>query len=82
MGSADWMNRNIHHRIEVCFPVFDEGIKKEIKSILKLQLEDNVKAVEINDNMINIPVVTKGKPTQSQYRIYELLNNKANVNES
>ena len=78
MGSADWMNRNIYHRIEVCFPVLDENIGAEIKSILELQLTDNVKCVEINDNMINIPVVTKGKPLQSQYRIYELLKNKAN----
>jgi polyphosphate kinase len=76
LGSADWMNRNIYRRIEVCFPIFDEKIKEEIKSILKLQLLDNVKAVEINDKMINIPVVTKHKPTQSQYRIYELLKEK------
>ncbi|TCC89414.1 polyphosphate kinase 1 [Pedobacter frigiditerrae] len=79
LGSADWMNRNIYRRIEVCFPIFSEEIKAEIKSILKLQLLDNVKAVEINDKMINIPVVTKHKPTQSQYRIYELLKEKYNV---
>ncbi len=79
MGSADWMNRNIYRRIEVCFPVYDEDIRAEIKSILNLQLADNVKAVEINDKMISIPVVTKGKPMQSQYRIYELLNHKTNV---
>ncbi len=77
MGSADWMNRNIYRRIEVCFPVFDENIKAEIKSILELQLADNVKAVTINDKMINIPIVTKGKLHQSQYDIYELLKRKA-----
>ncbi len=81
MGSADWMNRNIYRRIEVCFPVYDEDIKAEIKAILNLQLADNIKAVEINDKMINIPIVTKGKPMQSQYRIYELLNHKSHVNE-
>jgi polyphosphate kinase len=26
MGSADWMNRNIYHRIEVCFPVYDKAL--------------------------------------------------------
>ncbi len=77
MGSADWMNRNIYRRIEVCFPVFDKDIKAEIKTILKLQLADNVKAVTINDKMINIPVVTKGELHQSQYNIYELLKRKA-----
>ncbi|HTM99744.1 MAG TPA: polyphosphate kinase 1 [Pedobacter sp.] len=79
MGSADWMNRNIYRRIEVCFPVFDEDIKAEIKALLKLQLTDNVKAVEINDKMINIPVVTKGELNQSQYSIYEFLKSKADV---
>jgi polyphosphate kinase len=79
MGSADWMNRNIYRRIEVCFPVFDDDIKAEIKDILKHQLADNVKAVTINDKMINIPVVTKGELNQSQYRIYQLLKSKTDV---
>ena len=33
MGSADWMNRNIYRRIEVCFPVLDQTLKQEIKNI-------------------------------------------------
>jgi len=77
LGSADWMNRNIYRRIEVCFPIFDDTIKLEIKAILALQLADNVKAVVLNDNMINIPVVTKQQPIQSQYRIYKLLKEKS-----
>jgi polyphosphate kinase len=79
LGSADWMNRNIYRRIEVCFPVFDGDIKAEIKAILKHQLADNVKAVTINDKMINIPIVTKGELNQSQYRIYQLLKSKTDV---
>jgi len=79
LGSADWMNRNIYRRIEVCFPIFDEDIKKEIQSILKLQLEDNVKSVRINDKMINVPIVTKKEPLQSQSRIYEMLKSKSDV---
>ncbi|WP_379093850.1 hypothetical protein [Pedobacter sp. UC225_65] len=60
LGSADWMNRNIYRRIEVCFPILGfHRIQAEIKSILKLQLADNVKSVEINDKMINVPIVTK-----------------------
>ncbi len=76
MGSADWMNRNIYRRIEVCFPVLDEDVKKEIKSILKLQLADNVKSVVLNDKLMNVPIVTTKEPVQSQYRIYELLKGK------
>jgi polyphosphate kinase len=38
MGSADWMNRNIYRRIEVCFPIYDPLIKDVISTILNLQL--------------------------------------------
>lgn len=43
-GSADWMRRNLSRRIEVIFPIYDENIKKEIFDIIKIQLQDNVKA--------------------------------------
>lgn len=42
MGSADWMNRNIYSRIEVCFPVYDAQLKQLIIKIINLQLNDNV----------------------------------------
>ncbi|HEX8607341.1 MAG TPA: polyphosphate kinase 1, partial [Pedobacter sp.] len=41
MGSADWMNRNIYGRIEVCFPVYDPNIKEIISNLLKLQLSND-----------------------------------------
>src|SRR6202000_2233798 len=56
MGSADWMNRNIYHRIEVCFPVSDEAMKAEIIAILKLQLNDNVQAVKIDSELNNVKI--------------------------
>ncbi|MBE9598329.1 polyphosphate kinase 1 [Pedobacter sp. MC2016-24] len=42
MGSADWMNRNIYSRIEVCFPVLDSELKRMIRAIINLQLNDDV----------------------------------------
>jgi len=42
MGSADWMNRNIYSRIEVCFPIYDVELKKMLIKIINLQLNDNV----------------------------------------
>ncbi|TCC97063.1 polyphosphate kinase 1 [Pedobacter hiemivivus] len=42
MGSADWMNRNIYSRIEVCFPVYNEELKELLLRIINLQLNDNV----------------------------------------
>ena len=42
MGSADWMPRNLDHRIEVITPVFNEDIKKELIRIVEYGLKDNV----------------------------------------
>ncbi|MCB0527910.1 MAG: polyphosphate kinase 1 [Saprospiraceae bacterium] len=44
MSSADWMERNLSYRIETTFPVYDSDLKAEIKALLDLQLNDNVKA--------------------------------------
>ncbi|WP_214227470.1 polyphosphate kinase 1 [Pedobacter sp. B4-66] len=41
MGSADWMNRNIYSRIEVCFPLYDAKLKEIIMKIVNLQLQEN-----------------------------------------
>jgi polyphosphate kinase len=73
MGSADWMNRNIYRRIEVCFPVYDETIKKQVLEILQLQLQDNGQAVEIDQQLNNVPVPKNGTELCSQEAIYHLL---------
>lgn len=44
MGSADWMPRNLDKRVEILFPVEREELKEELQKILRIQLEDNVKA--------------------------------------
>ena len=44
MGSADWMPRNLDRRVEIMFPVEDPALKEQVVHILKVQLEDNVKA--------------------------------------
>ncbi|SHM27638.1 polyphosphate kinase 1 [Mucilaginibacter sp. OK098] len=73
LGSADWMNRNIYHRIEVCFPVYDKAVKNEIIQIVNLQLQDNIQAVLLNNELENVPV-PKGEPAvQAQREIYRLL---------
>lgn len=41
LGSADWMNRNIYRRVEVCFPVYDENIKKGLLQLIDFQLNDS-----------------------------------------
>ena len=47
-ASADWMPRNFHRRVEVMFPVDDEGLRRRvIDEILATALEDDVKAREL-----------------------------------
>jgi len=43
-GSADWMDRNLHRRIEVAFPVDAPELKTRVIDDLKSYLEDNVQA--------------------------------------
>ena len=44
MGSADWMPRNLDRRVEIAFPLLDESLREKAIHMLKVQLEDNVKA--------------------------------------
>ena len=72
MGSADWMNRNLHSRIEVVFPIYDAGLCEQLDHILKLQLSDNRKAVLLNSRLENqrIPVPDGKAPLAAQEAIY------------
>ncbi len=44
MGSADWMPRNLDKRVEILFPVEDPKLREQVRHILQVQLEDNMKA--------------------------------------
>ena len=49
LSSADWMDRNFFRRIEVCFPVLDEKLKKRvIDEGLKIYLQDNCQAWDMD----------------------------------
>ncbi len=77
ISSADWMVRNLDHRVEATCPVFDEDIKKVLKNILEIQLSDNVKA-RILDNELRNQYVTSegGKKIRAQIEIYNYLQEK------
>ena len=79
MGSADWMSRNLHSRIEVIFPIYSEKLKKEINDILQLQLSDTKKAVLFRADLSNekIPTVSE-KPIAAQEAIYQYVKNLGN----
>lgn len=74
--SADWMIRNLYHRIETAFPVLDKKIKQTIIKILDIQLNDNVKACFIDDRMQNVfknKQSKRKKKVHAQQDIYKLL---------
>lgn len=54
MGSADWMNRNLHSRIEVCFPVLEAELCRQLQDILDFQLNDYKKGVLVNAALENV----------------------------
>jgi polyphosphate kinase len=41
LGSADWMTRNLDHRVEAVAPVEDPAIRRQLKFNLELLLADN-----------------------------------------
>ncbi|QQR73957.1 MAG: polyphosphate kinase 1 [Holophagales bacterium] len=47
LGSADWMSRNLDHRLESMVPVTAPELQVELQAILDLQLADNRKAWDL-----------------------------------
>ena len=74
ISSADWMFRNLDHRVEAACPILDEQIKQEILAILKIQLSDNVKSriLDVNYNNIYVSSQVK-KKIRSQQETYNYL---------
>ncbi len=79
LGSADWMKRNLRSRVECVFPIYDPDLKSELLSILHIQLTDNVKACEIDKNLKNQRIITKGPDIRAQITIYEYFKNKYTI---
>lgn len=80
ISSADWMERNIDHRVEVAIPIYDEELKKRIIDIINLQLSDNCKARKINQSQDNNYIKRGKKEIRSQIAIYDYLNQQETTN--
>lgn len=71
LGSADWMPRNLDHRIEVITPVYDPAIKEEMKRIVEYGLKDTLQGRIVNGNGENEFWTSEGKqPFRSQEALY------------
>ena len=77
IGSADWMTRNLHRRIEVCVPIQDADCKRELLDYFELQWNDNDKAVMIGDTMERQLPALNGETMNAQTAIYNYIRQKA-----
>ena len=76
ISSADWMVRNLDHRIEVATPILDPKIKKELIDIIQIQLRDNQKARIIDPELLNKYVPSSRQKFKSQEETYNYLKGK------
>jgi len=77
ISSADWMVRNLDHRIEVAVPIVDPVIKKELIDIIHIQLKDNQKARILDIDLSNKYVPSeKASRFKSQEETYKFLKGK------
>ena len=76
ISSADWMVRNLDHRIEVAVPILDNNIKRELIDIINIQLKDNQKARILDSELANKYVPLLGRKFKSQEETYLYLKGK------
>ena len=50
IGSADWMPRNFHRRVELLTPIDDPAIRQRLIDLLQTQLSDNAKSWSLSSN--------------------------------
>lgn len=77
ISSADWMVRNLDHRIEAAIQVTNKDIISELREIISIQLQDNVKARWLDKDLSNRYVPTDPQhKIRSQIEIYNYLQKK------
>jgi polyphosphate kinase len=78
MGSADWMIRNLRHRIEVCTPILDADCRRELLDYFEMQWKDNDKAVKLSSDMENQKIADDNTDVfNAQKTIYKYLQKRA-----
>ncbi len=73
ISSADYMTRNTVNRVEVAAPVLDEKLKKRIREMFTILMNDNVKArVMLSDgSYVHATRAANEAPLNSQEYFYE-----------
>lgn len=50
IGSADWMHRNLHNRVELITPIHDLKLKEKLWDFINIMLQDNRQAWILNED--------------------------------
>lgn len=72
IGSADWMPRNLDHRVEVLTPVYNPAIRAELKRIVEWGMMDNQKGRIVDGTGRNLFYTDpeRSEPFRSQEKLY------------
>ncbi len=73
IGSADWMPRNLDHRIEVLTPVYDPAIQADLRRVVEYGLKDTRQGRIVDGSGENHPLpAADGEPLfRSQEALYQ-----------
>lgn len=83
ISSADWMVRNLDHRVEAACPIFEKNIQQELKDLLNIQLADNIKARILDNDLSNQYINPRNmKKIRSQVETYNYLFRKLSTTSS
>jgi polyphosphate kinase len=50
LGSADWMYRNLHARVECIVPIYDRGLREKIWDLIQLHFKDQRQTWDMNSS--------------------------------
>ncbi len=76
ISSADLMSRNLDNRIEVAVPIYDSSIRNELRDILEISWNDNIKSRILDESLSNKYYRGGEVKTRSQDEIYGYLKEK------
>ena len=76
ISSADWMTRNLDHRVEVGCPIYDAEVKKELIDTFEISWSDNVKARVFTEKQDNAYRKNGKAKLRSQFAMYDYYHNK------
>lgn len=82
ISSADWMIRNMEHRVEATCPILHEELKQELIDIIDIQTRDNVKARRLDNELSNDYEHSEEKKVRSQVETYNYLKAKTEFSKS